>query len=312
MPFKPLAVVWLVRKAYFSAVFPNASGTPKVAGCALFRQRCDGYFSQVARRDSQMDAELLLDTLRKSVRRDVGNAEKTAIAYSGGLDSSIIAALASERAAVECHTWATEGSFDAANVQERADEESLRVSLHILDADRLRRAVASASAALGGTNPVPISYTIPLILVLEEAPEEVVLAGNGADELFGGYSKYASADDPATLMRADLEKMLSEAEALRRWAATTGKRLGFPFIDEDIVRLSQDMPISRKISDGERKVVLREVAKLLKLPSHDRPKKAAQFSSGIRKLMDKTAKDEGLSLSRWTEEWARGQRQKRL
>jgi asparagine synthase (glutamine-hydrolysing) len=259
-----------------------------------------------------MDAEALLAALRKSVRRDIDSTAKAAVAYSGGIDSSIIAALASESVAVDCHTWAVEGSFDAVNVQERADEENLQVMLHVLDAARLRQAVASASAALGSTDPVPISYTIPLILVLEESPEEVVLAGNGADELFGGYSKYASTEDPTSAMKKDFNKMQLEAEELRRWAASSGKRLGFPFVSEDIIRLSRDMPISWKISGGERKVVLREVAKLLKLPSHDRPKKAAQYSSGIRKLMERTAKDEELSLSRWTEKWAQHERQKRL
>jgi asparagine synthase (glutamine-hydrolysing) len=259
-----------------------------------------------------MDAEALLDSLRKSVRKDIDRAAKVAVAYSGGIDSSVIAALASEQAEVNCYTWAVEGSFDAANAQTRAREEDLNVSLNLLQPARLRSAVASASTALGSTDPVPISYAIPLILVLEESPEKIALAGNGADELFGGYSKYASAGDPSAVMRSDLSKTLREADALKRWTETTGKRLCLPFISDDVINLSNDMPMSWKIRGGERKVVLREVAKLLKLPSHDRPKKAAQYSSGTLKLMKRTAKTEELSLVQWTERCARITRQKRL
>jgi asparagine synthase (glutamine-hydrolysing) len=259
-----------------------------------------------------MDTEGLLEALRDSVRREVGRAAEVAVAYSGGLDSSVIAALASERVKVSCQTWAVEGSFDAANVVARAEEERLHVHLNLLGPERLKSAVASASAALETRNPLQLAYTVPLVLVLEESAEKVVLVGNGADELFGGYSKYTSMDDPEAKMSSDLEKMLREADHLRHWAETKGKTIGLPFAGDEVIRISRDIPLSRKIAGDERKVVLRDVARLLGLPSHNRPKKAAQYSSGVLKLMQSMARREGLSLTQWTDEWTDGKRHKLL
>ena len=259
-----------------------------------------------------MDAAALLETLRISMTGEIGDAEEVAVAYSGGLDSSIIAALASERAKVSCQTWAVEGSFDAANVVSRAKEERLSVHLNLVGPARLKDAVASAATALETRCPIQLAYTIPLVLVLMESAEKVVLAGNGADELFGGYSKYSSVDNPESRMLFDFEKTQREANHLRSWADTRGKRLSLPFTSSEIIRLSRDIPLSRKISGSERKIVLRDVAKLLDLPSYNRPKKAAQYSSGVLRLMQRMAKQEGLSLADWTAERTDEKRRKLL
>jgi len=259
-----------------------------------------------------MDAAALLETLRISMTGEIGDAEEVAVAYSGGLDSSIIAALASERAKVSCQTWAVEGSFDAANVVSRAKEERLSVHLNLVGPARLKDAVASAATALETRSPIQLAYTIPLVLVLMESAEKVVLAGNGADELFGGYSKYSSVDNPESRMLFDFEKTQREANHLRSWADTRGKRLSLPFTSSEIIRLSRDIPLSRKISGSERKIVLRDVAKLLGLPSYNRPKKAAQYSSGVLRLMQRMAKQEGLSLADWTAERTDEKRRKLL
>jgi asparagine synthase (glutamine-hydrolysing) len=53
------------------------------------------------------------------------------------------------------------------------------------------------------------------------------------------------------------------------------------------LRLGLSIPVSFKIRDGERKAVLRRAAGLLGVPEElsNAPKKAAQYSSGIQKIL---------------------------
>jgi hypothetical protein len=67
-----------------------------------------------------------------------------------------------------------------------------------------------------------------------------------------------------------------------------------------MIEYMKSLPVDRKVSASGRKILLREVARMLDLQSHDIPKKAAQYSSGVLKEMRKLARSEGVSLSDWT------------
>jgi asparagine synthase (glutamine-hydrolysing) len=255
-----------------------------------------------------MMTEDLLNLLRRSTRKIIGEQTRVAVAYSGGVDSSVVAALAREIADVECYTCVVKSSFDALNAPRRAREE--RIDLRIIDLgpERLTEEIHNAAEILDTPNPVEIAYTIPLLVVLRESSERIVLSGNGADELFAGYSKYVSSQNPEAAMASDRDKMLNESSRIQKWSSEIGKRLGLPFVDDDVVSLSIATPLDHKISSSERKIILREVARQLGLPSSDRPKKAAQYSSGILRLMERIAKKDGLSTAEWTEGIARAGR----
>ena len=71
-----------------------------------------------------------------------------------------------------------------------------------------------------------------------------------------------------------------------------GVELRVPFLDNDIIDLALDIPGIYKIKDNEdilRKHILRDVAKSIGVPDYiaDRPKKAAQYGSGINKILKK-------------------------
>jgi asparagine synthase (glutamine-hydrolysing) len=86
----------------------------------------------------------------------------------------------------------------------------------------------------------------------------------------------------------------------REWrlASHFGKVIRHPFLHRDVVEFAQVLPISECIDQGERKKILREVAALLDLgPVVSRPKKAAQYGSGVMKEMKAEAKRRDVPLS---------------
>ncbi|MCU0859887.1 MAG: asparagine synthase-related protein [Thermoplasmata archaeon] len=245
-----------------------------------------------------MDAEGFLKALDESMAAAIGREGRAAVAYSGGVDSALVAHFAAGHCDVVLYTCGTDGSPDLKEAGRTA--QGLRRNVIVLEESDVERLVAEAASILGTTAPMTISYTIPVLSVLEASEENLVLVGSGADELFGGYAKYAAMADPSAAMRADLDKMIVETERLKAHARRSGRRLEAPFTGQSMVDFALGVPVGHKLGPDGRKLVLREAAKRLGLEAHDRPKKAAQYSSGVLKAMERMAKREGKTLGEWT------------
>lgn len=256
-----------------------------------------------------MDTEELLGLLRSCVKARLAGSQVAAVAYSGGLDSAVIEALAREAARTVCYTCAVPGSHDHARAPTSAAESGIELHMLELDREALEALVVKTAKALGTTDPLRIAYTIPILGVVHGCEEEVILTGSGADELFGGYAKYTEESDPGAMMERDLQKMLVESRSISDYGRSSGKRVEIPFAAPELVSFSRRLAIDRKLVRGERKVILREVAKSIGVLSHDIPKKAAQYSSGVMKELRKMAKEQGKGLGEWVEETvAKGRR----
>ncbi|MGZ7050062.1 MAG: asparagine synthase C-terminal domain-containing protein, partial [Methanobacterium sp.] len=73
--------------------------------------------------------------------------------------------------------------------------------------------------------------------------------------------------------------------------------LRVPYLDMDIINTAMNIPMKYKISgkeDNLRKCILREIGAELGLPQEivKRPKKAAQYGSGIHKMLKKVLKED--------------------
>jgi asparagine synthase (glutamine-hydrolysing) len=245
--------------------------------------------------------ELLLQSIERSVTEAVAGHPKVAVAYSGGLDSSLLAALARRETEVICYTACIPGSHDARSAPAHAKADGFALDILELTDDDVTRLAALAASVLRINDPVRVGYTIPLLSVIHASREGTILVGNLADELFAGYAKYDSVDDPAPLMRIDLEKALSEINALCNYANCEHKLLAAPFASNEVFEVAASIPLSQMIGPQGRKLILRDVAREIGLTAYDRPKKAAQYSSGVAKAIERMAKREGLTSRAWIE-----------
>ena len=241
-------------------------------------------------------------TLTCSVRHRVG--KKTGVLFSGGLDSSLVALIASEYSDVVLYTAGMEGSPDMEWARRAADKLGLELREYVFDLEDVKEAVPKVAFAIEEPNPMNMAIGIPLYFATKLAGDEgvkVLLSGQGADELFGGYTKYLERPE---LMEEDLkelgERNLARDDKIAMLNSVEGR---FPFLSLSVVSAAINTPLDAKISGGVRKAALRKAALELGLPEEIamREKKAAQYGSGSQKLLEKLAKSEGLGLREYAE-----------
>jgi asparagine synthase (glutamine-hydrolysing) len=171
---------------------------------------------------------LLVDATRIRLRADV----PVATYLSGGLDSSAIAAIGARTVRGTLHAFGvgfTDANFDESAPQDAiAREIGVEFQRTMVDAaaiaEAFPRVVELAEKPLLRTAPAPL---LRLSGAVREAGLKVVLTGEGADELFGGYDIFREdkvrrfwARDPQSELRPLLFRKLN------RWLATDPARAG--------------------------------------------------------------------------------------
>ncbi len=128
--------------------------------------------------------------MRIHLRSDV----PLAVLLSGGLDSSLIASFAAEELDLPLHTFTV--GFDDAAFDERDAARTIAAAIgsehhEVVIRPELAADLPKIVRMLGEPN--GDSSAIPLYYVCGAVAEEVkvALAGEGGDEVFGGYSRYA-------------------------------------------------------------------------------------------------------------------------
>lgn len=235
--------------------------------------------------------------------------KKVGIFFSGGIDSTIIAKIALDLGAkVKAFTTGMEGSEDLSYSNKVAKElglDHIRVEISLNELEENLKDIIWSSEEVDWMQ-VGIGATI-YFSAREMSSEglDFALSGQGADEIFGGYFKYLSlsSNDLKRKLIEDQTSLHRDLERDEKVSAHFGIDLYFPYTDRIIVSLANSIPIELKVSNGRRKILLRELGRELSVPELviGREKKSAQYGSKIHSAIDKIARRRGFKRSLPTE-----------
>lgn len=263
-------------------------------------------------------AEHLRSLLLKSTNNRVSDLEKVAVAFSGGLDSSVIAMLAKVCGARIC--LISVGLEDQAEVrfaEEAAEALGLRLHLETYTLDDVETVLSRVLWLIEEPDVMKAGVAVPLYWAAEVASRmgyRVLLTGQGGDELFGGYHRYLreyTRKDVAAVREAMYRDVVSSHEVNfqrdNQVCSFHGVELRLLFTDREVVNFALSLPVGLNIASADdrlRKRVLRKTAQLLGLPDFivNKIKKAIQYATGVDKALRKLAKNEGLALQKYIKE----------
>jgi asparagine synthase (glutamine-hydrolysing) len=248
-----------------------------------------------------MNLDALLEKIQSAITQTVPN-KKIGIAFSGGVDSTLIAKL--------CHTMnydvtlLTIGFANSHDIKFATQvNEFLKLPHHILEIDPAK--FDSVSKKIHTTiNTDNLSWnenSIAFYHVSKLAQSlglDVIVTANGIDELFCGYNGYRDAikqgdDAVMTLMDAKLDNEIKMMKAINKVCSEFGVKIVQPLLSEDFIKYAKTIPIDQKIQDEndlQRKHAIRKLALQVGIPelSANARKKALQYGSMIHKALLKS------------------------
>ena len=247
----------------------------------------------------------------ESIGKRMGDLKRVAVAYSGGLDSGVIACCSQATGLdVELLTVTVKSNGEFEHAKRTAKELGFPLVAKQYSLTDVRAAISQVLQRMEKANVMDVAIAVPILWASQLAEEKGVQAifmGQGADELFGGYDRYILAyqrrgpEEARRMMMKDILN-LSELSLERDEQVSAGTKveLRLPFADRELMRFVLALPLSLKIGgveESHQKLVLRRVAKLHGIPSSvsERPKRAMQYSTGVDASIRSIAREAGLT-----------------
>ena len=241
-------------------------------------------------KDNLTDAELLRESLVNAVKRQLMSDVPYGVLLSGGLDSSVISAIAA-KFALPLHSFAIglKGSPDL--------EAARKVSKHIgTTHHELEYTVQEGIDAIREViyhietyDVTTVRASTPMYLLarfIKSLGIKMVLSGEGADEIFGGYLYFHKAPNAEEFHKENVRKLgkLHQYDCLRanKSLASWGVEGRVPFLDKEFLDVAMRInPKDKMAGNGKiEKYIIRKAFEEY-LPHEIVWRQKEQFSDGV-------------------------------
>ena len=174
------------------------------------------------------------------------------IAFSGGLDSSILGQIKKEQDlnAVTIITKDFLGT-DLGYSQIMGKHIGIPLELKYVTIDEIFHAIKNTIKILKNFNDIEIRNSIVSYLylnMLKEKNVKKIITGDGADEIFAGYNFLIRMDHAE--LKIELERMKKIMHfTSERIAAEFGISVQMPYIDQNIIKLVETLPVNHLVNE---------------------------------------------------------------
>ncbi len=262
------------------------------------------------------DYEETRDELIGSVHRQMMGDVPVGVFLSGGLDSTLIAAIAArwcKERGTQLKTFAvgTENSSDLAAARQAAEYLDTEHHERVFTGEEAEACVAEVVRSIEHFDPSLVRSAIANFFLAEMTAKhvKVVLTGEGADELFAGYEYLGDLDDPEEL-HDEIVRTIESLHNLNlqradRVTMAHGLEARVPFLDREVIALALRQPARWKLSPPgtQEKMLLRKAFEGW-LPDELLYRDKEQFGDGsgmadaISHLMEDTVTEEEFEAER--------------
>jgi asparagine synthase (glutamine-hydrolysing) len=174
------------------------------------------------------------------------------ISLSGGLDSSIIAHFLKPRKPNTVAIIAEDFvSTDLTYCQMISKEMELPLTIYNVRTEEILEAIEGTIKILKNFNDIEIRNNVVMYLAIKWAKkngEKSVITGDGADELFAGYSFLINKSEEA--LTTEIKRICSIMHfPTQKIGKAFGVTIESPFLNENVIKLAEEIPVSLKVKD---------------------------------------------------------------